>query len=240
VSQPALSSLYDVIDSTWPAEEIEPNGPWLIRRGGGGGSRVSAATCTTSVTGAQIDHAVQAMTEMDQTPLFMVRDGQDDFDDQLGAKGFVVKDPVTLYSIDLSDCDWPKPPRMSGFSMWPPLAVCLDIWEAGEIGPARVAVMDRAALPKTVLFGRANDTPAGTAFVAMHQRIAMLHALEVLSEQRRHGLGRELMWSAATWAKSNGATHLTVLVTKANDGANRLYRGLGMTSVGSYHYRIKQ
>jgi hypothetical protein len=35
--------------------------------------------------------------------------------------------------------------------------------------------------PKTTLFGRINDRPAGTAFIALQGRTAMLHALEVAS-----------------------------------------------------------
>jgi ribosomal protein S18 acetylase RimI-like enzyme len=52
-------------------------------------------------------------------------------------------------------------------------------------------------------------------------------------------LGRELMHSAAYWADAHGATHLTILVTKANEAANALYRGLGMTAIGGYHYRVQ-
>ncbi|WP_420861490.1 GNAT family N-acetyltransferase [Algirhabdus cladophorae] len=239
MSSPSAQTLYAAIDATWPAAAFHRNGPWTLRRGAGGGSRVSAATLQTEATVADIKAACDAMRDMDQTPIFMVQQGQDDLDTALAGQGLVIKDPVTLYSVGLDRCEWPKPPRMAGFAMWPPLAVCLDIWQAGGIGPERVAVMDRAATPKTALFGRAKDSPGGTAFVALKDGIAMLHALEVLARLRRHGLGRDLMYSAAHWARSQGATDLAVLVTTANEGANRLYRGLGMQAVGGYHYRTE-
>jgi GNAT superfamily N-acetyltransferase len=46
-----------------------------------------------------------------------------------------------------------------------------------------------------------------------------------------------LMRKAAFWAAENGAHTISVLCTTANEGANGLYRSLGMTPVGHYHYR---
>lgn len=239
MSHPSLTSLYGVLDATWPAAEFITFGPWTLRRGSGGGSRVSVATTDKAVTSDEIDNAIAEMFGLDQDPIFMVRDGQNDLDAMLDRKGLIIKDPVVLYSIDLAKCDWPKPQQMTDFAMWPPLSVCLDIWQEGDIGPARVKIMKRAAGLKTALFGRAADKPAGTAFVAIKDNIAMLHALEVREAARRNGLGRELMHSAAYWADAHGATHLTILVTKANEAANALYRGLGMTAIGGYHYRVQ-
>ena len=113
-----------------------------------------------------------------------------------------------------------------------------DIWAAGGIGPARVAVMERAAGPKTGILGRISDSPAGAAFCAIHDGIAMVHALEILPANRRKGLGVWMMRQAAFWAKANGADWMSVLCTKANDAANGLYASLGMQLVGQYHYRI--
>lgn len=239
MSHPTIQELYDLIDATWPAAEKIAFGPWTLRRGAGGGSRVSAATTDRSVSEDQIDAAMAEMYGLDQDPIFMVRDGQDELDAMLESKGLVIKDPVAAYSINLETCGWPQPQRMTGFAMWPPLSVCLDIWQEGDIGPARVAIMDRAVEPKTALFGRAEDKPAGTGFVAIKDGIAMLHALEVRDTARRHGLGRELMHSAGYWADAHGARHLSLMVTKANEAANALYRGLGMEAVGSYHYRVQ-
>ena len=114
-----------------------------------------------------------------------------------------------------------------------------DIWAAGGIGPARIDVLARADGPKTGLFGRSNNRPAATGFVAIHDRIAMVHALEVLERHRREGLGRHMMRQASFWAADQGATHMSVICTQANRGANALYTSLGMTLVGQYHYRRK-
>ena len=41
---PVIQQIYDVVDGTWPAAEYTQTGPWLFRRGAGGGQRVSATT----------------------------------------------------------------------------------------------------------------------------------------------------------------------------------------------------
>ncbi len=114
-----------------------------------------------------------------------------------------------------------------------------ELWTAGGIGPARQAVMDRVAGPKTGILARADDTPAGTAFVACDGKTAMIHAIHVAPELRRRGAAGNIMRAAAHWAQDQGAETLALAVTRANDAANHLYASIGMKVVGYYHYRVK-
>jgi ribosomal protein S18 acetylase RimI-like enzyme len=98
--------------------------------------------------------------------------------------------------------------------------------------------MDRVSTPKTAILGRTADRCAGAAFVALHQKTAMVHALAILPDLRRRGLARHMMTEAATWAQEAGADTLALVVTRANVAANALYRSLGMTQTAAYHYRI--
>ncbi len=168
----------------------------------------------------------------------MVRDGQNNLDQVLERRGLVVKDPTVLRVADVSRLADIKIPRVTKFCTWPALAIQRTLWAAGGIGPQRLAIMERAAGPKTTLFGRMDDQPAATGFVAIHNGIAMLHALEVHPDRRRKGMARWMMHQAAQWAQRQGATRLAILVTKANFGANALYQGLGMECAGQYHYRV--
>ncbi|RVT82250.1 GNAT family N-acetyltransferase [Rhodobacteraceae bacterium CCMM004] len=226
-------------EATWPPLATRRLGPWRLRDGAGGGKRVSAATAEADWTPADIAPAAQAMREMGQAPLFMVRAGEDALDAALDAKGLRIVDPVVAMSAPVADLAAERPPRMSGFAVWPPLAVQCDIWAEGGIGPSRLAVMARVQGPKIALFGRADDRPAATAFVACHGDSAMLHALETRAALRRHGAGRHLMRHAALWAGAQGAATLWILVTRANAAARGLYASLGMAESGSYHYRIE-
>lgn len=237
MSLPDLPRLYDVIEATWPPRAMRTLGPWTLRDGGGGGKRVSAATARTPARADVLPAAEDAMRAAGQTPLFMLRAGDDALDALLEAAGYTVVDPVNIYACPLDDLTRERPPRTASFHIWEPLAIQRDIWTAGGIGPARLAVMARVKGAKTALFGRDDNSPAATGFVALDGDTAMVHALEVLLTHRRRGMARYLMIEAAFWAADQGARHMSVICTAANTGANALYASLGMTLVGQYHYR---
>jgi GNAT superfamily N-acetyltransferase len=234
----SLSSktLYEVIDNTWPAATKTRVGDWTIRDGQGGGQRASAATAEQP--GGDIDQAETAMRDLGQTPLFMIRRGDDDLDQQLAARGYVIKDPVTAWACPAASLTDKPIPRVTVFTIWEPLMMMNEIWAAGGIGSGRLAVMDRVAMPKTGLLGRLNEKPGGVAFAAIHQAVAMVHAVEIVPFQQRQGMGAWLMRGAAFWAVVHGAETLSVICTNANHAANGLYASLGMQVVGQYHYRI--
>ncbi len=178
----------------------------------------------------------EQMRTWGQSPLFMIREGEDALDAALSGRGYEIVDPVVLYLADAKSLSTDLP-MTAAMPSWPPLAIQRELWQAGGIGPARVAVMERVTDPKTALLGRSGDTPSGAAFVAVHGNISMVHAIEVAPENRRCGVGRRLMQGCANWARGEGATWLTLAVTRANSAANALYRELGMEPAGGYHYR---
>lgn len=235
---PDARRLYRVTEFTWPPRKAIEAGPWILRDGAGGGQRVSAATQRGPVDPAvDIPAAEQAMRLMGQGPLFMIRQGDDALDAHLAARGYQIKDPVNLYLCPIRQLtDVPVPP-VTAFSIWEPLEIMRELWAAGGIGPDRLRVMDRAKGPKTAIFGRVKDKPAGVGFCAMEGDIAMIHALEVAAAYRRNGLGVWMTRAAAHWAEDWGAAWMSLLCTQANAGANALYTGLGMRIVGQYHYR---
>jgi GNAT superfamily N-acetyltransferase len=233
---PALSELFEAIEATWPAASVVRHGPLTLRDGQGGGKRVSAATAQGPVSDAEIGQAEAAMRAMGQAPLFMIRPGDAALDARLEAKGYAVLDPTDILLCPLPRLTEVPLPRVTAFTIWEPLAIMREIWAAGGIGPERVAVMARAGV-KTGILGRHRDRPAGVGFVALSERIAMVHAVEVLPEQRRQGVAGWIMRAAAFWAERKGAQTLAVLATQANAGAQALYSALGFVKAGQYHYR---
>lgn len=226
-----------IVDGTWPAAGYDRLGPFRLRQGQGGGSRVSAASRMGEVTDADIDAAETAMQAMDQKRLFCLWPGDEALDVQLADRGYDILDPVNIYACPARHLTDIPIPRVTVFNVWEPLAIMREIWAQGGIGPERLAIMDRAQGPKTGQLMRRSDQPAGTGFVAIHDGIAMVHALEILPDHRRQGMGAWAMRAAAFWALDNGAETLSVICTKANVGANGLYQALGMEIVGEYHYR---
>lgn len=236
---PASPSVPEVLEATWPAAAIHRAGPWAVREGRGGGKRVSAATAEGPVAAGDLAALVAAQAELGQEPVVMVREGESALDRLLEEAGYAVIDPVVAYAAPVGRLCGTVPP-LAAFTLWPDLAIQREIWAAGHIGPGRIAVMERAAGPKTTLFARVDERPAGAGFVAIHRGTAMLHALEVLNTMRRKGAGLAMLRTAANWAEAEGASRLSLVVTRANAGARALYASLGMEVVGQYHYRIKR
>lgn len=233
-----MKPVLPLLDATWPAAAFIRVGPWLLREGQGGGQRVSAATAADVWAEADIPLAEVAQENLGQSALFMVQAGETALDAVLAARGYEIVDPVTIWSAPTTQLAAELPP-LATFALWPPLAILHDIWADGHIDARRLAVMDRAAGPKIALLSRAGDRAVGAAFVACHQAQAMLHALHVLPAARRQGAAKNIMRAAANWALDQGATTLSLAVTRANAPANALYASLGMQSVGHYHYRRK-
>lgn len=231
-------ALTALIDATWPAKSMRDVNGWTVRDGAGGGNRVNACTATKAAKLEEHPLAAGAMRDNGQTPMFMVRADEDALDQALAADGYAIKDPTTLYTAPIETIATQRPPAVTCFQVWPPLATQAEIWDAGGVDDARLAVMHRAHGPKTCVLGRVHDTPAGTAFAAIHDGTVMFHAIETSHAFRRQGLGRHMIRALAFWAQDRGAHTAALLVTRANTPANALYASLGMKPVGGYHYRI--
>ncbi|WP_281858511.1 GNAT family N-acetyltransferase [Litoreibacter halocynthiae] len=230
------NDLFDVVGATWPAAKETQVGPWLIRDGQGGGKRVSAARPVGPVSQNDVALAVAEMEKLGQPALFSLRPEDGQLDSILAQMGYEVLDPSILFIGSLFE---EAVPPVTAFDIWPPLQIMKDVWSEGGIGPGRIAVMERVTGPKTSILGRISDRAAGCAFVAMHGATAMVHAVEVLPDYRRHGLARNMMYAAARWAKEQGAEHFSLVTTGSNVAAQSLYSSLGLSVVGRYHYRMK-
>lgn len=233
---PGHLRLFQALDATWPAAETLVADGWRLRRGAGGGKRVSAAS--PEARDGDIAVAEQAMLKWDQPPLFRLLPDDTDLDGTLQHRGYRVIDPVVIYAAPAALLDDGADETARVIRVSTPLALMAEIWDAGGIGPARRAVMARARGPRIDLMARVGDRPAGAAFVAIDGDVAMIHAIEVMQRHRRRGAARLLMKGAASFALENGAAWLALAVTEANAPARSLYAALGMAEAGRYHYRI--
>ena len=233
---PSAVRLYDVCEHTWPPARRLDKGNWTLRDGQGGGKRVSAATAHGAIHQDDVAEAEAGMRELGQQPLFMIRAGEDALDALLDRRGYQIIAPVTMYTLPIAQLTDVPIPRVTAFCIWEPLAIMRDIWAKGGIGPARLNVMTRAHT-KTAIFARWREKPGGVAFAGLHDEVCMVHAVEVLPDQRRMGVAQWMMRAAAFWGQSKGAEHMAVLCVEQNIAANRLYQALGFSAVGQYHYR---
>lgn len=233
-----MSGIWAAIDASWAPAAFYKTGPLVVRQGNGGGQRVSAATTDTRCAEGDVAKAAQAMRDLGQTPLFMVRGDQPEFDALLSDLGYRIKDPVIILEGALKGAIMEPPQPVSAFPIWPPLQIMTELWAAGGVGPARLDVMARAADPKTAVLGRVEDRAAGCAFVSVVDGIAVIHAIEVAEVYRRKGVARNMVRGAVRWAHSMGATRVASLVTEANGASRALFASLGLSPVEKYHYRV--
>lgn len=232
------ADMFEVIDATWPAAATHRAGAFLVREGRGGGKRVSAASAEAAWTETDIDAAIAAHARLGQPALFMIRPGEGALDAALAARGFALIDPVAVLAAPVAGLAAERPPLITAFCLWPPLAIMRDLWAEDGIRPGRQAVMERAPVPKCAVLGRMDDRAGGAGFVGIHQGVAMLHAFHVLPALRRKGLARHMLHEAAYWANENGAKTLSLVVLRENAAALALYLGTGLTEVQGYHYRL--
>lgn len=229
-----MSRLLPLMEATWPAAETRICGPFVLRRGLGGGSRVSAASRRGPWSPSDLTRAEAAMRALGQNPLFMLTPAQTALDRELARRSYALTDRVVLLAANCAAFG-PAPPGMT--AQWPPGAGAIALWQAGGIGPQRLAVMQRAGGPKAALVAQEAGRPCGVAFAALSGPVVFVHALHVAPEQRRRGIGRGLMRAAAEFGARHGARRLGLAVTLANREALALYAALGMAPAGHYHYR---
>lgn len=232
-------SLAEVLEATWPPARSFALGSFTLREGAGGGKRVSAASIHAPFSPDDLAAAEAEMRALGQNPLFVIYPDEGDFglDAALDLRGYQIIDPVVAYRSEIVKIAAQVIDIDATYPQWPPLAITLELWASAGIGPARVQVMARAQGPKTAILVRQGDHPAGVCFVALAGKTAMIHALEVLPNHRRAGLGQKLIARAAHWAGEQGASDIVLVVTRANAPARALYARMGMAEAGQYHYR---
>lgn len=233
----SLPTLAQALQATWPAARCTRVGPWWIRDGAGAGRRASAASPCAPFGPDDIPAAEAAMRALGMAPLFAVRSDQPDLEQALQARGYSDHDHSVFYVGDVQQMIARAAPAGDILAIWPPTRAQESFWVANDIGPARLALMQRATCPKIALVAQDGPSPAGAAYVGADQNYALIHALVVDPEARRRGLGARIVHGAAQWAARQGCDTLALAVTRTNTAARALYASLGMVQVGDYHYR---
>lgn len=240
-NQPSEQRLMEVLEATWPPAEVQEAAGWRLRRGDGGGQRVSAATWTGdgSPSSEAIDAAEAVMRGWGQRPLFQISE-QQEVDAILCARGYRIGDPTVLYVAPSEPLTGAEQHIAAAYRATFVPAILEGVWDAGGIGANRRAVMARASGPSVYLMSRVGDRPCAGAFLAIDGDIAMIHAIEVMIRYRRNGAARLLMEAGARFATDHSARWMALAVTQANAGARALYEKMGMVEAGSYHYRVHE
>ena len=237
---PGTDQLFEALEATWAPHAVHPVGDFRLREGRGGGQRVSSATLAHAATKPDlrsVEATALAMKNLGQTPLFQITPDDDDLDHMLRNLGYTISDPTVIFTAPAKEIAAQRLPGLSVIEGALALELMAELWASGGIGPDRLAVMDRVRAPKAYLLLRHDNQGAGCAFVAAHNGIAMLHALEVSPTARRHGLGRAATAFAGSFVLEHGADWLALATVRENRPACALYESMGFRITTEYHYR---
>lgn len=227
---------------------------WLLRAGAGWTGR-SNSVAPVGDPGLPLPQAVDAIEswyrERELVPLVMLPRpvGAGTADDPLGAllleRGWTQGNPADVLTGRTETLLRGAAPSPVGFALHVGDAPDED-WLAG--GSPRVldhldAARQILALPAHQLFLTARDDAghvAGVVRVAFNDGWAGIFGLHVDPERRGLGLGRWLTAEALRAAADAGASLTYLQVEPGNEPAQRLYRGLGMTTHHDYVYLAKR
>lgn len=229
-------ALRGAFETSWPATDYADAGGFRVGRGAGAGGRVSSARVVGPWVANDIKTAADRHAAWGQRVLFRVADDDRTLIDALTEEGYVPGTPTAIMVAPIGSLTGHEIPPVTAFAVWPPLAIQRDIWTIGGIDAARQDVMARTDASKTAILGRLEDRAAGSAFAAVTDGVAMIHAVEVLAAFRRRGLAGWMTAHAAVWAAGQGATRMGLAVTRSNVAAVAAYRKMGFAEVGGYTY----
>lgn len=233
------NSFWAASEICWPPLNKKNIGPWVIREGAGGGSRVSSTTANDFFTKEDIFIAENHMQLLNQKNIFQIREKDLELDNILDRLGYSLVDKTVVYGSKIAKMSSPCVPPMTAFNIWPPLRIMKDIWEIGGTTDSRISVMERCKVRKTAILGRIENKAAGCAFISEYKGIAILQALFVLPSYRRKGLARFLISESVKWVSYADSAYLALMTDKYNKEARGLYDSLGMKIIDKYHYRVK-
>ena len=231
---PGADRIMAAIRATWPPSSLERIGPFDLPAETRGTRRATSARLRQGAAPTEAD--VAAVEAARPGTVFGTLDGTEDaLADLLAARGYAAGGLSDLRAGPIPPLLGPQPP-VSGFPHWPPLAICDALWDAHGNDATRRAPMHRAAAPRAAVLLRHADRAAGALFVAVQDRLAVLHLVLTLPRARRQGVGRIGIGHAAAWAAGHGATHVVLPVEASNAPAAALYERAGLARAGGYRY----
>ncbi|MFC0673379.1 GNAT family N-acetyltransferase [Brachybacterium hainanense] len=205
--------------------------------------------------GSAIDRIEQLCALSAQAPVFRVFEDMEPLglDALLAARGYGTGPSCDLLALPLLGSDLPRADPTARIDIGPlPEDWFASGWRlfSREGARARDTVRDilagtpaiHAALPAVddgeaakgaVAVGRAALVDQG------RRRCAIVNCVATDPRHRRRGLGRAVMHTLLAAAAEAGAEQALLEVETDNPAALRLYRRLGFTRFGGYHYRLR-
>lgn len=158
-------------------------------------------------------------------------------DEVLAARGYALAEPVlvqtrTLADVASSDPAVPPAPSDGWLRLWA---------EAKDVGAERLgvaaAILERVAVPAAYAAVDLEGEPAAVGRAALDGDWVGIFSMATTPAVRRRGAARAVLGRLLTWGRAHGATAAYLQVHSRNEGAQRLYEGLGFATAYRYTFR---
>ncbi|CAG7648372.1 GNAT family N-acetyltransferase [Paenibacillus allorhizosphaerae] len=251
-------SFYSFIDrlglGTWPAQETELCGSWLLRASEGVTKRANSVwTGDGSGIWNPADmrrEQVERFYKSRELPVrYHISDASPDgLDAWLDSQGYVIEVPCLIMTADAAEMA--KLAYRTGSERfraeilpapdedWMQSFIALEGHKPELLSFYR-RLFDRITLPSgfVKIKDEADVVAVGTSVV--ENGWAGFTNVVVHPERRGLGIGKRLVRELAAWSGRQGAERLYLQVIADNEPAVRLYRSAGFTDSFTYHYRTK-
>lgn len=243
-----IQALEERAFNAWPSRRTVLADGWLHRLGDGYTNRANSVN-------ACVPHpSFEGVLEMAETlypacglsPVFRLTPlAPPGADATLGAAGYAFVSPTLVLTMPLAGQATSEPPSACSVRVD---AHPSDDWMEGFVrlaglsaasASAHSAIVHAIAMPAGFATGRLDGRAVGYGLAVAERGAVGLFDLVVSASERRRGLGRVLIAALLDWGRAHGARRAYLQVAVANDGALRLYDGLGFTEAYRYHYRVK-
>jgi ribosomal protein S18 acetylase RimI-like enzyme len=226
----------------WPAETMQDRAGWFYRMDRGVSHRansVLAAACEGDMPlSARIDAVEAAYRDRGLAPCFQLSPTTqpEGLEAALADRGYTIADASKVQVA----------PVAALLSLPCPHAVTLadtpdDLWlDTGYPGPdrpIRAGIVGRIALARRFATLSIDGTPAAIGAIAWDSDVAGIFSMKTAPEFRRRSAATAILAALARLVAEAGVATMTLQVETDNDGARRLYAGLGFTTLYRYWYR---
>lgn len=228
--------------SAHPALRTEEYDGWLLRFAGGFTGRSNSAQVvgpSRLPLGEKIAHCEAAYRREGLPALFKVTDRDTELDTDLERRGYELVTPTRLMARGLRGREAGAVRARVGEGFSPAWTEACDRLHGLSDEDARIAGAIRASIRQTVLTAAIEEDGGVVACgsCVVERGYAGLYDIIVAEGYRRRGFGRDVCAALLNAAVAKGAHTAYLQVVAANEGASRMYRGMGFVEHYEYHYR---
>ncbi|KTD85562.1 GNAT family N-acetyltransferase [Paenibacillus etheri] len=243
-------SIEEITLNTWPAEQSVLLNGWVLRTAAGYTKRANSVNPLYGTESShadltdQIKLAEQYYKDAGLKPVFKMTPyiQPANLDEVLADRGYTIVEPSSVRILDLeglaaSELRFQVQIQENLTEEW--LNAFTELAELSVANRSTLTRMLSASLLQQGYILLFNDgVPTACGLGIIQNGYIGLFDIITATDQRRHGMAKQLLLALLHWGKTQGATTAFLQVVQANAGASALYDKLGFKEIYQYWYRV--